>query len=150
MCLQPVAGRRQDLQPRRVLVIRFDDRPRGLTRAGPLDHVVDRLLVGAPLFAISPVFVGQLPSLVGEALAGPEAFELFVLGDVDSVLHEDHPVRDELALELIDLAVRPHPLGLRGEAFDAFDEHAPVPAAIEDRHTAPPGEIEVTDSPFSA
>ena len=36
------------------------------------------------------------------------------------------------ALELGDVAVGLAPLFLRGQVFDAFDEHPAIPAAIED------------------
>ena len=69
-----------------VLVVGLDERPRRLARAGPLDHVVDRELVGIPAVAVAPVLVGQLPPLVGRRLALLEAAQLLVRGDVQPEL----------------------------------------------------------------
>ena len=40
---------------------------------------------------------------------------------------------DELFLEVIDLAVAAHVFGFGREALDPFNQHATIPAAIEDR-----------------
>ncbi len=48
---------------------------------------------------------------------------------------------DELTLELVDLSVGPLPLLLGGESLDPLHEHAPVPAPIEDRDAAGPGQL---------
>ena len=63
------------------------------------------------------------------------------------------PWVDQLLLEVRDFAVPAHVLGLGGEAFDAFDEHAAVPAPIEDRDAAgtrqvPPEPPEIVMRPF--
>ena len=42
------------------------------------------------------------------------------------------PERASDVLEVDDLPVGAHPVGLGGEALDPLDEHAPVPAAVED------------------
>ena len=44
------------------------------------------------------------------------------------------PKSSQLALELVDLAVGAHPLGLGRKALHALDQHAPVPRAVEQRN----------------
>src|SRR6185312_9368795 len=97
------------------------------------DHVADGALVGAPLLAIAPVVVGDLEPLEGRLLARAETHELLVLRDREPELHDDDAESHERLLEVDDLAVGAHPVGLRREALDALDEHAPVPAPVEDR-----------------
>ena len=66
-------------------------------------------------------------ALVGRGLAVAEAAQLLVLADVEPELEDDHPVLDELALELVQLAVGAPPLRLGRESLQALDEHAAVP-----------------------
>ena len=123
----------QNLEPREVFVVALDDRPGRQPSAGALNHFVDRLLVCRPFCPVSPVFVGQLPSLVLCLLALLEAAQLLVLGDVDPVLDYDDAAVDELFLELVDLGVGAAPFFFGRKAFDPLNENASVPAAVEDR-----------------
>ena len=51
-------------------------------------------------------------------------------------LHDDRAGVGQLLLELVDLVVGAHPVGRRAIAFDALDQHAAVPRAVEDRDAA--------------
>ncbi len=51
------------------------------------------------------------------------------------------PCRDQLLLEVIDLTIAAAVLVFGRESFDALDQHATVPAAIEDRDAAGAGEM---------
>src|SRR4030095_960787 len=46
---------------------------------------------------------------------------------------QDRSALDELLLELIDLVVSAHPVADAAVTFDALDQHASVPRAVEDR-----------------
>ena len=110
MRLQVIADRREDFQAGKILVVGLDKRPRRVTRAGSLYHIVDGLLIRVPLLSIPPVFVGQLPTFVHGMLACAKTLELFVLRDVNPVLDQDDSMSDELGLELVNLRVRARPL----------------------------------------
>ena len=60
----PLDHRPQDLDSRPALVLAFDHGPRRVEGAGLEHHVLDRLQIGAPLVAVAPVLVGDLPLLV--------------------------------------------------------------------------------------
>src|SRR5271157_5572344 len=70
---------RQTLHPGEPLEIAFDHGPGRDIGAGLDEHLLDGLGVGVPLLAVAPVFVGQLPALVGRLLALFEAAQLLVL-----------------------------------------------------------------------
>src|SRR5207244_394434 len=57
--------------------------------------------------------------------------ELLVLADREPELHQHDAVQDQHLLEIVDLRIRAHPVGLGGEALDALHEHAPIPRAVE-------------------
>src|SRR6185437_6082217 len=99
--------------------------------ARAIDHVADRALVRLPLVAVAPVLGGDLEALVTGLLPLAEATQLLLLVDLQPELHDDDARSHEGVLEVDDLAVGPHPVRLGGEAFDALDEHAAVPAAVE-------------------
>jgi hypothetical protein len=44
-------------------------------------------------------------------------------------------------LEVVDLAIGTHPVGLAAQAFDALDQHAAVPGAVEQARTAAPRQV---------
>jgi hypothetical protein len=48
--------------------IRFDDRPWGVRRGGAVQHLLNGITVLIQLLPISPVFVRDLPLLVGHFL----------------------------------------------------------------------------------
>jgi hypothetical protein len=68
-------------------------------------HILDGCFVFVPLRAIAPIFVGQLPRLVGPRLAILEAAQLLVLADVHPELEHDRAKVDQLRLEVLDLLV---------------------------------------------
>src|SRR5258706_4095899 len=117
----------QNLEPRKVLVVAFDERPRRQTSARPLHHVIHRALIVGPLRAVAPVFVRELPSLVSRLLARLEAAQLLVLRDVDPVVHHDDPVVDKLLLELSDLGVGAPPFPLGPDPLNPLHQDAAVP-----------------------
>src|SRR3954451_7180704 len=78
--------------------------------AGPGDHLLHGLVIGAALVAVSPVLVGQFPALQRVVPAPLEALELLVGRDVDPELDQHHPLVRQAALEVVDLAVGPVPL----------------------------------------
>jgi hypothetical protein len=60
------------------------------------------------------------------------------LRDRQPELDQHHAVLHQRVLEVVDLAVGAHPVGFAAEAFDAFDQHAAVPGAVEERKAAAP------------
>src|SRR5208283_3514378 len=98
-------------------------------------------LVGLPLAPVAPVLGVDLVALVECRLAVAEAAQLLVLADVHPELDDDHPVLDELELELVDLAVGAPPFRLRREALQALDEYPPVPGAVVYRHQPRPWHV---------
>src|SRR3954449_4215040 len=74
--LEPVAQGAQDLDPGPALVLGLDQGPGRVGRAGPVDHVVDRVLVLVPLLAVAPVLGRDLEPLELDLLALLEAAEL--------------------------------------------------------------------------
>jgi hypothetical protein len=56
------------------------------------EHVLQGLLVVGAVGEVAPVLAGQLPALERVALAGAEAAQLLVLGDVQPELDEDQPL----------------------------------------------------------
>src|SRR5690606_27427503 len=44
-------------------------------------------------------------------------------------------------LEIVDLAIGAHPVGLGGKPFDAFDQHATVPGTVEDHRLSQPWHV---------
>ena len=47
----------------------------------------------------------------------------------------------QLLLEIVDLRVSAHPVGLLAEPLDALDQHAPVPGAVENRKPPAPRDV---------
>jgi hypothetical protein len=72
-------------------VVAFHQAPGGGARAGLHQHLLHGFLVGAPLLAVAPVFVGELPGFVADGLALLEAAELLLARDVDPELRQDDP-----------------------------------------------------------
>src|SRR5688572_2306661 len=70
-------GRLQNLEAGETFVVRLDERPGRQSRAGALDHFVDRTLVVAPFRSVAPVLGRQLPLLVLGLFALLEATQLF-------------------------------------------------------------------------
>src|SRR5438046_5666451 len=134
--LEAPDNRLQHLDSREVLVVCFDQRPWRKLRRRAIDHVGDRLLVRAPLGAIAPVVRRDLEALERRLLARLEALQLLGLAHLEPELANNRVVVDELLLELVDLLVRAAPVELGTIAFDALDQHAPIPCAIEDRDAA--------------
>src|ERR1700674_1765058 len=76
----------QDLYSRVVLILCFDQRPRRDLGAGTIDHVTDGNFVLIPLFAVAPVFGGNLEALECRVLPRPEALQLLRLTDLQPEL----------------------------------------------------------------
>src|SRR6476620_10226489 len=125
------------LHSRVALRVTLDQAPRSVRLVGTGEHVLDRILVFAPLLAVAPVVVGQLPRLQRIALSSLEALQLLRFGDVEPELDQDHALVGQHPLEAVDLVVGAKPLLAGGEALDALDQHPPVTRAVEDRHAAP-------------
>lgn len=98
---------------------------------GSLDHLVYCLLVEVELFAVAPVFVSDLPALLGVLLPGLEACQLGVLIDVEPELDHNGAEIREVLLHFVDLAEGPFPLGVRAKGFHTLDKDATVPGTIE-------------------
>src|SRR5688572_29811225 len=126
----------EDLGAGEPLAVRRDEEPGRGPGVGPLEHLVDRLLVLVPLLAVAPVVGADLPVLVGVLLALLEAPELLLFRDVEEDLDHRTAVVGELLFELVDLVVGAAPLVLRGELLDPLDEHPAVPGAVEHRDLA--------------
>src|ERR1700680_2398640 len=126
----------QDLYSRVVLILCFDQRPRRDLGAGTIDHGADVYCVLIPLFAIAPVFGGDLEALECGVLAGPEASQLLRLADLQPELDDDRVAGCELFLELVDLVVGTHPLIDGAITFHPLDQHPTVPGAIENHDPA--------------
>src|SRR3984893_1465594 len=126
----------QDLDSRVVLILCFDQRPRRDLGAGTIDHVADGDFVLIPLFAIAPVFGGDLEALECRVLPRPEASQLFRVADLQPELDDNRVAGGELFLELVDLVVGTHPLVDRAITFYPFDQHPTVPGAIENHDPA--------------
>src|ERR1019366_9688901 len=88
--------------------------------------------VDAPLLAVAPILVGELPGFVADGLALFETAELLFAGNVDPELGEDGPEISHLSLEGVDLFVGALPGVFGSEAFHALNQHAAVPGAVED------------------
>ena len=69
------------------LVLRRNQMPRRELGTGPLDHVVDRVLVGVPFLAVAPVFFRDLEALERCGFALLEAAQLFFFADLQPEFH---------------------------------------------------------------
>src|ERR1051326_4558194 len=117
----------ENARTRPVFIVAFDQVP-GCGARGRLEqHLFHGIFVGAPLFAIAPVFVGELPGLVAAGFALFETAQLLVAGDVNPELGDDGAEILQLALEGVDLRVGAFPCVRSGEAFHALHHHATVP-----------------------
>src|SRR6266550_388455 len=126
----------QDLDSRVALILCFDQRPGCDLGARAIDHVADGDFVLIPLFAIAPVFGGDLEALECRVLPRPEASQLLRLADLQPELEHNRVAGGELFLELVDLVVGAHPLVDRAIAFHPLDQHPTVPGAIENHDPA--------------
>src|SRR5208337_2125729 len=95
------------------------------------EHVFQRFNVLIPLFAVAPILLGQLIILPGIFFALLEAVELFLLGNVNPELHQDHAAIHQGPLEFIDLPVSALPFLLLGKLLDALHQNPAIPSAIE-------------------
>src|SRR5262249_14371679 len=108
---------------------------------GAVDHVADRDLVGVPLLAVAPVLRRDLEALEAGRLALLEAAELLLLGHREPELADDEAVARQVLLEVVDLRVGAHPVGLAGEALEALEEDAAVQGAVEEGEAAAPRHV---------
>src|SRR5882762_587396 len=113
--LQRFAEGPYNLRTRVVLVVGLDEVPGRVLGAGTLAHVLHRDLIGLPLRAVAVVFSRDLIVLVTCLFALFEAPELFVTADMKPEFQYHDTVLDKLLLEIVDLRIRTHPLGLTGE-----------------------------------
>src|ERR1700694_5098488 len=79
----------QDLDPRVVLVLGFDQGPWRDLGAGAIDHVADGDFVLIPFLAIAPVFGGDLEAFERRVLACPKASQLLRLADLQPEFHNN-------------------------------------------------------------
>ncbi|KAK4045152.1 hypothetical protein OUZ56_032560 [Daphnia magna] len=135
-----VGERLQNLDPREVFVVGFDDRPRGGRRVGVVEHFASGPLIGVPFVAIAPVLRRDLKAFEARMFPFLKAFELLGLAHREPELGKHIAMLQELPLEVDDLLVTARPGPLAGEAFDALHEHAPVPRAVEEEDSSVPGE----------
>ena len=101
------------------------------------EHVFDGFFVVGAVREVAPVLAGQLPAFEGVALAGAEATQLFLLGDVQPESDEHRALGDQAGFPLDDLWVGASPLVFGGESFDSFHQYSSVPGSIGHRHAAP-------------
>src|SRR5574338_258475 len=131
----------QDLDPGEILIVRLHQGPGRNFGAGAVHHVAHRMLVvGGPL-PVAPVLGGDLEALVGLGLPLMEAGELLVGADGQPELHHQPPSPHHLVLEIVDLGIGPHPVGLRAKALDPLHQHPTVPGSVEDQHLAVAGQM---------
>src|SRR5712692_2761443 len=133
---QSFYDRLQHLDARVVFVLRFDQRPGRLGRAGLQEHLLNRNAVSVPAGAIAPIFFGQLVPAVGIEFAALEPPQLFFPGDVQPELADDHAKRKLVGLKLVDFAIGAAPILFAAETLDALHQNAAVIAAVENRQMA--------------
>ena len=125
--VQHVAHR---LEPRQLLHVRVDDRPRCVRRVGAAQHVVARHAVLGEALDRGLVGRAQLP-LLQRVVAPPlEAPELLRLRDREPELEQPDARVDELRLEERRLLVELLDLGRRREPHHPLDPRAVVPGAV--------------------
>src|ERR1017187_7497707 len=134
--LDALADCLEHFKAREFLVVRLHERPGGASGRRALDHVGGGRLVEIPLLAVTPVLRRDLEALEPHAFALLEAPELLLPGDLHPELAQHGRRALELLLEIVDLRIGAHPVGLRAEALDALDEHTPVPGAVVNRDAA--------------
>ena len=135
--LHPPDDRLDHLDPPVALALRRDHVPGGQPAAGETQHVGDGLVVLRAFLAVAPVLGRQLPGLERIVPPALEAAELFLVGHVHPEFDHDHALFGQRVLEVVDLVIGPAPLHLGGQVLHALDQHAAVPAAIEDGHPTP-------------
>src|SRR6202040_3225029 len=133
---ETLGDRAQDLDSGVVLILCFDQGPPRDLGGGTIDHVADGDFVLIPLFAIAPVFGGNLEALECRVLPRPEASQLLRLADLQPELDDYRVAGGELFLELVDLVVGTHPLVDRAITFHPLDQHPTVPGEIENHDPA--------------
>ena len=118
----------QDLDPGEVLVVGFDQGPgaRARWKCGPPCRT--RRSRTGPIFAVAPVFVGDLERLNSVSWR-LEAAQLFVGGNLEPEFDDHRPCRHQLVLEIVDLGVGPQPVGFGAEALDPLDQYPAVPTS---------------------
>ena len=133
---QGVVDNFERLDARVALVVALEDYPGGERRAGQAEDILDRGFVLGILVAVAPILIGDLPLFRRILLAVAKASQLLFGTHVNPELQQDGAPPHQIALEFVDLVVRPRPFRHRSETFDALHEHATVPAAVVDAHVA--------------
>ena len=96
------------------------------------EHVVDRGHIILAVRPVAEVVGGHLPSFPGVFDPRREALVLFLLGDVEEYLHDGSAVVGLLRFEFVDFVIAAAPLRLGDQTLDPFNQHAAVPASVED------------------
>src|SRR2546423_11374348 len=125
----------QDLDSRVALILCFDQRPGRDLGARAIDHVADGDFILIPLFAIAPIFGGDLEALECRVLPRPEASQLLRLADLQPELDPNPVAGGELFLEIVDLVVGKHPPIDRAITFDPPGHHPTVPRRSSNHHS---------------
>ena len=107
---QVAAADFQHFDARVAFIVCFDEVPRRLGRAGPLDHLADGLCVEIPFVAVAVVVLRDLVFLVGRLFALLEALQLFVFADLQPELDDRGAVPIKEFFKLVDFLVRAPPL----------------------------------------
>lgn len=66
----------------------------------------------------------------------PKPADLLVWCDVEEDLYQADTIRNQRALEVVDLAVRSFPFVRRSQPLHPFDQHSAIPGAIEHHNFA--------------
>src|SRR4051794_3511745 len=106
---------------------------------GAGEHLLGGAVVVAVAGPVAPILLRQLPALERVVLAAAEPGQLLLVADVQPELHQDASLDHQGTFESDDHLVGAPPLLLGGESLDPLDEHAAVPAAVEDAHPAETG-----------
>ena len=58
---------------------------------------------------------------------------MLILGDREPIFHDDETELRKVLLEIIDLAIGPHPIGGITKTLNALHQHSPIPRPVEER-----------------
>lgn len=96
------------------------------------DHVFTCFEIDVPFFAVTPVFICNLPLFLRCILTFFKTRQLLFFVKNEEELDDDSPFKRQALLEIIDFFVCTLPFFRRGESFYTLDEYATVPAAVKD------------------
>jgi hypothetical protein len=124
---QFLRDRAQGFDARKIFIIGFHQRPGRIGCARLHQHLFRSGDVILPFTAIAPILICDLPCFVIGPRAFTETAQLFLLADVHPEFKGDCAKVVELALKLIDLAIRAAPISLGAKPFQTFHQYAPIP-----------------------